>query len=41
MYAAPAGSVGRQPREDLLRQAMDDAARRGLLIGAVLPLAGT
>ena len=41
MYAAPAGSVGRQPREDLLRQAMDEAARRGLLIGAVLPLAGT
>ncbi|WP_042403200.1 hypothetical protein [Streptacidiphilus carbonis] len=41
MYAAPAGSVGRQPREDLLRQAMDAAARRGLLIGAVLPLAGT
>ena len=41
MYAAPVGSVGRQPREDLLRQAMDDAARRRLLIGAVLPLAGT
>ena len=41
MFAAPAGSVGRQPREDLLRQAMDSAARRGLLLGAVLPLAGT
>ncbi|MEZ0095140.1 hypothetical protein [Streptacidiphilus sp. EB129] len=41
MYAAPAGSVGRQPREDLLRYAMDGAARRGLLFGAVLPLAGT
>ena len=41
MFAAPAGSVGRQPREDLLRQAVDSAARRGLLLGAVLPLAGT
>jgi hypothetical protein len=41
MFAAPAGSIGRQPREDLLRQAMDSAARRGLLLGAVLPLAGT
>ena len=41
MFAAPAGSVGRQPREDLLRQAVDNAARRGLLLGAVLPLAGT
>ncbi|MEY9967501.1 hypothetical protein ABIA33_005572 [Streptacidiphilus sp. MAP12-16] len=41
MYAAPAGSIGRQPREDLLRQALDGAARRGLLLGAVLPLAGT
>ncbi|MHA6763720.1 hypothetical protein [Streptacidiphilus sp. PAMC 29251] len=41
MYAAPAGSVGRQPREDLLRNAMDGAARHGLLVGAVLPLAGT
>ena len=41
MYAAPVGSIGRQPREDLLRQAMDSAARRGLLLGAVLPLAGT
>ncbi|MFC1420703.1 hypothetical protein [Streptacidiphilus cavernicola] len=41
MYAAPAGSVGRQPREDLLRSAMDGAARNGLLVGAVMPLAGT
>ncbi|QMU78459.1 hypothetical protein GXW83_24865 [Streptacidiphilus sp. PB12-B1b] len=41
MFAAPAGSIGRQPREDLLRQALDSAARRGLLLGAVLPLAGT
>jgi hypothetical protein len=41
MYAAPAGSVGRQPREDLLRSAMDGAARNGLLVGGVMPLAGT
>jgi hypothetical protein len=41
MYAAPSGSVGRQPREDLLRSAMDAAARNGLLVGAVMPLAGT
>jgi hypothetical protein len=41
MYAAPSGSVGRQPREDLLRNAMDGAARQGRLVGAVLPLAGT
>ncbi|MEY9849620.1 hypothetical protein [Streptacidiphilus sp. MAP5-3] len=41
MLAAPAGSIGRQPREDLLRSALDNAARRGLLLGAVLPLAGT
>ena len=41
MYAAPAGSVGRQPREDLLRSAMDAAARNGLLVGGVMPLAGT
>jgi hypothetical protein len=41
MYAAPAGSIGRQPRENLLRHALDGAARRGLLLGAVLPLVGT
>jgi hypothetical protein len=41
MLAAPAGSIGHQPREDLLRSALDNAARRGLLLGAVLPLAGT
>jgi hypothetical protein len=41
MYAAPSGSVGRQPREDLLRSAMDGAARNGLLVGGVMPLAGT
>ncbi len=41
MYAAPAGSIGRQPREDLLRSALDRAAARGLLVAATLPLAGT
>ncbi|MEY9877747.1 hypothetical protein ABH931_007271 [Streptacidiphilus sp. MAP12-33] len=41
MYAAPHGSVGRQPREDLLRHALDNASRKGLLLGATLPLAGT
>lgn len=41
MYAAPAGTIGRQPREDLLRTALDRAAARGLLVAATLPLAGT
>jgi hypothetical protein len=41
MYAAPVGSIGSQPREDLLRQALDKAAAQGVLAGAVLPLAGT
>ncbi|WP_405019803.1 hypothetical protein OHV05_26050 [Kitasatospora sp. NBC_00070] len=41
MYAAPAGTIGRQPREDLLRQALDRATARGLLVAASLPLAGT
>jgi hypothetical protein len=41
MYAAPVGSIGRQPREDLLREALDKAAANGKLVGAALPLAGT
>jgi hypothetical protein len=41
VLAAPAGSIGRQPREDLLRLALDQAARAGVLTGAVMPLAGT
>ncbi|AXI80128.1 hypothetical protein [Peterkaempfera bronchialis] len=41
MYAAPVGTIGSQPREDLLRQALDRAAAQGVLAGAVLPLAGT
>ncbi|MFD5837049.1 hypothetical protein ACFWHV_26355 [Streptomyces collinus] len=41
MLAAPAGSIGRQPREDLLRDALDKAAANGKLVGSALPLAGT
>ncbi|MGW0997536.1 hypothetical protein ACWD5V_30535 [Streptomyces sp. NPDC002523] len=41
MFAAPVGSIGRQPREDLLRNALDRAAANGLLVAAALPLAGT
>ncbi|MFC9509274.1 hypothetical protein [Streptomyces sp. NPDC057002] len=41
MFAAPVGSIGRQPREDLMRDALDKAAATGKLVGAALPLAGT
>jgi hypothetical protein len=41
MFAAPVGSIGRQPREDLLRDALDKAAANGNLVAAALPLAGT
>lgn len=41
LFAAPVGSIGRQPREDLLRDALDRAAAEGKLVGAALPLAGT
>ncbi|MGW0628110.1 hypothetical protein [Streptomyces sp. NPDC002758] len=41
MFAAPVGSIGRQPREDLLRDALDKAAANGKLVAATLPLAGT
>ncbi|MFF9409375.1 hypothetical protein ACF1B0_28230 [Streptomyces anandii] len=41
LFAAPVGSIGRQPREDLLRDALDKAAASGQLVAAVLPLAGT
>ncbi|WP_318204311.1 hypothetical protein [Streptomyces sp. SCL15-4] len=41
MFAAPVGSIGRQPREDLLREALDRAAAQGRLVAAALPLAGT
>ncbi|MEV5960082.1 hypothetical protein AB0M11_41180 [Streptomyces sp. NPDC051987] len=40
MFAAPVGSIGRQPREDLLRDAIDKAAANGQLVAAALPLAG-
>ncbi|MGJ5829165.1 hypothetical protein [Streptomyces ossamyceticus] len=41
LFAAPVGSIGRQPREDLLREALDKAAANGKLVAATLPLAGT
>ncbi|MGK5530398.1 hypothetical protein [Streptomyces sp. URMC 129] len=41
VYAAPAGSIGKQPREDLLRDALEKAAAGGLLVAAAMPLAGT
>ncbi|MGI5337120.1 hypothetical protein ACQEVS_06865 [Streptomyces sp. CA-181903] len=41
VYAAPVGTIGQQPREDLLREALDRAAASGRLVGAAMPLAGT
>ncbi|MFG3118435.1 hypothetical protein ACGF4C_29200 [Streptomyces sp. NPDC048197] len=41
MYAAPAGTIGHQPREDLMRQALEQAAAQGKLVAAAMPLAGT
>lgn len=41
VYAAPVDSIGRQPREDLMRDALERAAARGLLVGATMPLSGT
>ncbi|MEU7064850.1 hypothetical protein ACIA6C_23845 [Streptomyces sp. NPDC051578] len=41
VYAAPVGSIGQQPREDLLRDALDKAAADGQLVAASMPLAGT
>ncbi|TGA92640.1 hypothetical protein [Streptomyces sp. MZ04] len=41
LFAAPVGSIGRQPREDLLRGALDNAAAHGRLVAAAMPLAGT
>jgi hypothetical protein len=41
VYAAPAGSIGQQPREDLLQAALSRAAERGVLVGATMPLSGT
>ncbi len=41
VYAGPAGSIGRQPREDLMRDALARACSRGQLVAATMPLAGT
>ncbi|MGW4896380.1 hypothetical protein ACWEQL_29625 [Kitasatospora sp. NPDC004240] len=41
MYAVPAGTVGRQPREDLLRLALERTVAQGQVVAASLPLAGT
>lgn len=41
VYAGPVGSIGRQPREDLMRDALARACARGLLVAATMPLAGT
>jgi hypothetical protein len=41
VYAAPAGTIGQQPREDLLRDALEKAAAGGVLVAAEMPLAGT
>ncbi|KNB49629.1 hypothetical protein [Streptomyces caatingaensis] len=41
VFAAPVGTIGQQPREDLLREALDRAAAAGKLVGAAMPLAGT
>lgn len=41
VYAAPAGAIGQQPREDMLRDSLEQAAKRGVLVAARMPLAGT
>ncbi|MDT0381863.1 hypothetical protein RM572_24170 [Streptomyces sp. DSM 42041] len=41
VYASPHGTIGQQPREDLLRDALEKSARRGTLVAAAMPLAGT
>ncbi|MGV9314862.1 hypothetical protein ACWDR0_22145 [Streptomyces sp. NPDC003691] len=41
VFCAPAGSIGQQPREDLLRDALEKAAAGGRLVAAAMPLAGT
>ncbi|MGW0735785.1 hypothetical protein [Streptomyces sp. NPDC002851] len=40
VYCAPVGSIGHQPREDLLRDALDKAAGGGRLVAAAMPLSG-
>ncbi|MGP3988737.1 hypothetical protein [Streptomyces sp. 3N207] len=41
VYAAPAGSIGPQPREDLMREALEKAAASGVLVAGTMPLTGT
>ncbi|MFF5567504.1 hypothetical protein ACFY7Z_24555 [Streptomyces sp. NPDC012623] len=41
VFAAPVGSIGQQPREDLMRDALEKAAANGQLVAAAMPLAGT
>ncbi|MEV0601401.1 hypothetical protein AB0I82_19150 [Streptomyces sp. NPDC050315] len=41
VYAAPHGSIGQQPREDLMREALEKAAAQGKLVAMSMPLAGT
>ncbi|QDY76067.1 hypothetical protein FQU76_05470 [Streptomyces qinzhouensis] len=41
VFCAPVGSIGQQPREDLLRDALEKAAAGGRLVAAAMPLAGT
>ncbi|NUS15153.1 MAG: hypothetical protein HOY69_27780 [Streptomyces sp.] len=41
VYAGPSGSIGRQPREDLMREALERACARGQLVSAAMPLSGT
>jgi hypothetical protein len=41
VYCAPVGTVGQQPREDLMREALEKASAAGLLVAAAMPLAGT
>ncbi|MCC2276268.1 hypothetical protein LKL35_12725 [Streptomyces sp. ET3-23] len=41
VLCSPSGTIGAQPREDLLREALDRAAAGGRLVGASMPLAGT
>ncbi|CAM5735828.1 putative protein OS=Streptomyces microflavus OX=1919 GN=HUT09_06230 PE=4 SV=1 [Streptomyces microflavus] len=37
VFAAPAGTIGQQPREDLLRDALEKAAVDGALVAASMP----
>ena len=41
VLAAPVGSIGRQPREDLLREALNHAAVTGRLVACRMPLSGS